>query len=98
VRINPKIRWWQANSIKVGRYIDFRTSGYVDHLTKGAIEMRLNANCDTDGGFALHRNWDPVNKKQNVKQNHTQRALDFAHKHSCGSRPTTSQGFRRVYG
>jgi hypothetical protein len=51
VQIKPKIRRRQECSIKAGRRVDFsltsildRTSGYVDHLAKEAIEIRLNAN------------------------------------------------------
>lgn len=68
LRINPKILRRQENSIAVGRRIDFIISACVDHLTKGVIEMRLNANFDRDGAFALRRNWDPVNNKLNMKQ------------------------------
>jgi hypothetical protein len=79
---NAKIQQRQENSIKVGRRIDFRTSGYVDQFAKGAIEIRLNAKCDRDSGFTLRRNWDPVNNKLNMKHNQAERALDFTHKHS----------------
>ena len=53
--------------MKVGCGMDCRKSGYVDRLAKDAIEIRLNAKCDKDYGFALRHNWDPVNKP-NMKQ------------------------------
>jgi hypothetical protein len=40
----------------------------VEHLAKGAIEIRRNANFDRDGGFTLLRHWDLVNNKLNMKQ------------------------------
>jgi hypothetical protein len=51
-----------------GHKIDFnnvsvldRASGYMDHLVKEAIQIRLNhKNFNRDNGFTLSRAWNPV--------------------------------------
>jgi hypothetical protein len=54
----------------VDREIDFnnvsvldRASGYMDHLIKEAIQIRLNQNnINRDNGFTLSWAWNPVTK------------------------------------
>jgi hypothetical protein len=58
------------HSIDAGHKIDFsnvsvldRASGYVDHLVKEAIQIRLNQNnFNRDNSFTLSWAWNPVTK------------------------------------
>jgi hypothetical protein len=58
------------HSINTGHQIDFNimsvldsTSGYMDHLVKEAIQIRLNhKNFNRDRGFTLSWAWNPVTK------------------------------------
>jgi hypothetical protein len=58
------------HSINTGHQIDFnnislldRASGYMDHLVKEAIQIRLNyRNLNRDSGFTLSQAWNPVTK------------------------------------
>jgi hypothetical protein len=58
------------HSINAGHKIDFnnvsvldRASGYMDHLIKEAIQVRINQNnINRDNGFTLSQAWNPVTK------------------------------------
>jgi hypothetical protein len=58
------------HSINTGHQIDCnnvsvldRASGYMDHLVKEAIQIRLNYNnFNRDSGFTLSRSWNPGTK------------------------------------
>jgi hypothetical protein len=58
------------HSINTGHKIDFnnvlvldRALGYMDHLFKEAIQIRLNQNnINRDNDFTLSRAWNPVTK------------------------------------
>jgi hypothetical protein len=58
------------HSINTGHQIDFnnisvleRVSGYMDHLVKEAIQIRINCkNFNRDSGFTLSQAWNRVTK------------------------------------